>query len=397
MRPVLESNHPVDPKADQTGSSFPVYHWDSMPRPQPPKPRFVGSAQMCPFPRRILIADHHTSRLPEVATALAAIGHTVFQTHDVVSTLETIQRRRPDLILLAPLGRNPEGPELSRILAAKNKVDHAPLVLIADDASPTESLQRLAGLVDDIVLRREATHDRLGMRMMLALGRLEGLRALEEEKLSLERQSITDFKTGTFNDRYFHRRLREEFSRARRHRTMISCLMLDFDNFKEINDNFDHAFGDFVLLAFARKLRAIIRDIDIPARFGGDEFVVLLPNTGLVEAVRMAERVRSIVGAYSFENRGQSTTVGLSLGISTFDGHEDTTPEEFLRRADCALLEAKRRGRNRVVLYPQVDDHPSHDKILADRAMCRRDPSATLNEETVDGELERGASSGGLA
>jgi len=340
---------------------------------------------MCPFPRRVLIADHHTTRLPDVAADLATIGHTVFQTHDVVSTLETITRRRPDIILLAPLGRNPDGPELTRILATKDKAQHTPMVLVADDASTPESLASLAGRADDIVLRREATSDGLGLRMRLAIGRLEGLRTLEDEKLSLERQSITDFKTGTFNDRYFHRRLREEFSRARRHRTVISCLMLDFDNFKEINDNFDHAFGDFVLLAFAKKLRAIIRDIDIAARFGGDEFVVLLPNTGLDEAVRIAERVRSIVGAYSFENRGQSTSVGLSLGISTFDGHEDTTPEEFLRRADCALLEAKRRGRNRVVLYPQVAATHTHDKILADRARHRRDPNA---HDEAEGEAE---------
>jgi diguanylate cyclase (GGDEF)-like protein len=215
-------------------------------------------------------------------------------------------------------------------------------------------MAELAGTFDDVFCRVDLTADELYRRIQLGLGRLSLLRRMEEDRLALERQSVTDFKTGTYNDRYFHRRLREEFNRARRHHTAISCVMLDFDNFKEINDTFDHAFGDFVLLSFAKKLRSIIRDIDIPARFGGDEFVLLLPNTGLDEAVQIAERIRKIVSEYRFETQIHSTSVSLSIGISSFDGIEESSPEEFLRRADCALLEAKRRGRNRVILYPQV-------------------------------------------
>ncbi len=273
---------------------------------------------------------------------------------DALGTVETITQRRPDLVVLAPLSRSADGHELKAVLDVKDRIQYTPVILVTALEAVGETLRRMARLFDDVVPRRALTETHLLDRVSLALGRLEVIRRLEEDRLSLERQSITDFKTGTFNDRYFHRRLREEFSRARRQRAAMACVMLDFDNFKAINDSFDHAFGDFVLLAFAKKLRSVIRDVDIPARLGGDEFVLLLPNTGLAEAVRIAERLRTIVGAYRFEREGRSTSVTLSIGIASFDGVEESAPETLLHQADCALMEAKRRGRNRVLLWPQV-------------------------------------------
>lgn len=341
------------------------------------------------MPRRILIADHATRRLPQVATELTAAGHTVFETADVLSTLEAIQERRPDLIVLSPLSDNLLGQEVRRVLDAKDRLQQTALLVACDGEVSPAVIDRLAGSLDDIVDRRALDAATLSKKIALALSRLFTIRRLEEEKLTLERQSITDFKTGTYNDRYFHRRMREEFQRAQRHHLPLSCIMLDFDNFKEINDNFDHAFGDFVLLAFAKKVRGAIREIDIPARFGGDEFVVLLPNTGLEEAVRIAERIRKVVSAYTFEHDKHQTHVTISIGIATFDGVDEITPEEFLRRADCALLEAKRRGRDRVVLFPQIagksfteSDVPYRSSAADSRARVERAEDEELDEAT---------------
>jgi diguanylate cyclase (GGDEF)-like protein len=144
-------------------------------------------------------------------------------------------------------------------------------------------------------------------------------------------------------------------TRARaRHHQPLSCVMMDFDDFKAINDTIDHCFGDFVLRAFASKVRIMTRNIDIAARIGGDEFALLLPNTGLDEAVVIAERIRSVVDDVPFEQNGHSARITLSIGIASYDGVEPSTPEEFLRRADCSLLEAKRRGKGRTILYPQI-------------------------------------------
>jgi two-component system, cell cycle response regulator len=335
------------------------YHSAIMPQSSRRSPRKRGEPKyedptVAVLPRRILIADHATLRLPNVAAELTASGHTVIETADVLATLEAIQERRPDLIVLSPLSTNLLGQEVRRVIDAKDREQQTALVIVAESPVATDVIDRLGGSLDDLLDRTKLDATELRRRIALALSRIFVTRRLEEEKLSLERQSITDFKTGTYNDRYFHRRMREEFQRAQRHRLPLSCIMLDFDNFKEINENFDHTFGDFVLLAFARKVRATIREIDIAARFGGDEFVVLLPNTGLEEAVNIAERIRKTVTDYSFEHDKHATKVTLSLGIASFDGRDEITPEEFLRRADCALLEAKRRGRDRVVLFPQI-------------------------------------------
>ena len=341
-----------------------------------PVPRGVypgGLGRVLSFPRRILIAAHR--EIPDVGATLTTLGHTVIRTSKPDETQAAIRKRRPDLILLVPIADTASAPEVSAILSARTDEQATPVLLVTDEPVSVV-LEHTHGEVEDVIPHQGSGVDELCDRALLALARLQETRAIEEQLRSVERQSITDFKTGTFNDRYFHRRLREEFSRARRYRSSISCVMFDFDNFKKINDSFDHAFGDFVLLAVAKKVREAIRDSDIPARFGGDEFALLLPNTQLDEAVRIAERIRTIVSQYSFERAEHSTSVTISVGISTFDGVEDLSAEELLRQADLALLEAKRRGRNCVVLSTEVGDTP---------------PEVPRSRRPPDGAMESGA------
>lgn len=340
--------------------------------------RYLGGVErLSPFPRRILLADH-AGRMVGVAGELAARGHTAVGSQTTDATLSAIAERRPDLIVLAALAATASDPEVARVIGAREGDQHTPIILVTDERAE-DVLRHTRGAVDDVLPASDSSAETILERLLIALARLDRIRANEERSRSLERQAITDFKTGTFNDRYFHRRLREEFNRARRYRSAISCVMLDFDNFKEINDSFDHAFGDFVLLAFARKVRAIIRDSDIPSRFGGDEFAILLPNTLLDDAVCIAERIRLIVSSYSFQRDDLATSVTLSIGISTFDGTEDISPEQFLHRADCALLEAKRQGRNRVIVHSEVIGRQ------APRGIAPRFPSSD------EGTLEAGA------
>src|SRR5204862_2495587 len=136
------------------------------------------------------------------------------------------------------------------------------------------------------------------------------------------------------NDRYFFQRLRQEVERSRRHRLALSLVLIDFDDFKTINDQFDHTFGDYVLGAFARKLKSAIRQIDIPARLGGDEFALLLPSTDLEEAALLSTRLGAIVAACTFEKGDHSTSLQLSMGIDATQGEEALEPEDFLRRSD---------------------------------------------------------------
>ncbi len=157
----------------------------------------------------------------------------------------------------------------------------------------------------------------------------------------------TDPLTGLFNRRAFRERLDRELDRAARANTVVSCLMLDIDHFKMLNDSFGHELGDRVLTQLADVLRREQRSIDVLARLGGEEFVVLLPETGIRGARIYAERIlRKINGALlgSTEHPSQVT---VSIGIATFPDERVTDPDSLLRLADVNLLRAKADGRNR--------------------------------------------------
>jgi len=172
----------------------------------------------------------------------------------------------------------------------------------------------------------------------------------------LVRSGVTDFLTGWHNRRYFHNRLREELARAERTGKVLSCLMIDVDNFKEINDRFGHLAGDEALKEVARRAEAEIRAGDTGARFGGDEFAILLAGAESAQALKLAERIHNGVGAMPIRvHGGAHVTVTLSIGLATAQpkaqprSHDyKVLAERLIAEADAALYRAKSAGRNRV-------------------------------------------------
>ncbi len=301
-------------------------------------------------PRRLLLACHATAPWPNVVRWLADRGLEAVTTRDVVSTAAALEAGPFDLVVLQPLAASGGGFELDRILAPReDEQTHAILLVVEEGAGTDELLGRLAAS-DDYLLRTDLNGDderELLRRIELALRRRESLQRLEAE-------TITDFKTGLFNDRYFYRRLLEEVERTRRHRLALALILIDFDDFGGINKKIDHHYGNFVLGAFGRKLRAASRAIDLPARIGGDEFALLLPSTALDEVTLVANRLQAVVAETRFEAKGTIFGISVSMGIDAIHGTDSVPAEEFLRRADAALLEAKRRGKGRYVLYPEI-------------------------------------------
>jgi len=171
----------------------------------------------------------------------------------------------------------------------------------------------------------------------------------EEQRLlhHLAELSITDDLTGVYNVRYLRSRLHYEVLRARRYEHALSLLMLDVDHFKVINDTHGHHVGDVVLQQFAEMVREATRDVDLVARYGGDEFVVILPNTDLKGAVVCAEKLRRRVETTPFSVEGRLLRVTASIGAAELT-HDMNHAEELLQRADLAMFRAKRRGRNCV-------------------------------------------------
>ena len=172
--------------------------------------------------------------------------------------------------------------------------------------------------------------------------------ALQAEREQLIQQASTDVLTGVANRRHFHEFLEEHFRLAARYGTPLSLFLVDLDHFKQLNDTYGHLVGDEVLRAVAQRMRAHLRDADLLARFGGEEFVVVLPSTPLEGAVQSAERVREALAARPIEAAGQEIPVTASFGVSAYRADALMTPEWLIKEADLALYEAKRAGRNCV-------------------------------------------------
>jgi two-component system cell cycle response regulator len=161
--------------------------------------------------------------------------------------------------------------------------------------------------------------------------------------------AVTDQLTGLYNRRYFDRHLALMLDKAREQDRDMALMLIDMDFFKAVNDTHGHDIGDAVLREFANRLRRNIRGVDLACRFGGEEFVVLMPDTDFRQASGVAERVRMAVAERGFETPElRPLTVTCSVGVA-LNEHQTDTPEMILKRADVALYRAKREGRNRVV------------------------------------------------
>ena len=180
-------------------------------------------------------------------------------------------------------------------------------------------------------------------------------RRLEESVKQLEESATMDSLTCLWNRRAFSGRLHDEVARHARYGTPVSLLMLDLDGFKTVNDSYGHVAGDEVLVIVAGLLRETLRVTDLPSRYGGDEFAVVLPATGKTDAFAVAEKLRGAVEQAVVELRRDGVTeqvpVRVSVGVATAH-HGSTDPVELLEAADRALYQAKEGGRNQVRLAP---------------------------------------------
>jgi diguanylate cyclase (GGDEF)-like protein len=170
----------------------------------------------------------------------------------------------------------------------------------------------------------------------------------------LKQVGLTDTLTGIFNRRYFETRCQEEVANVRRYQTTLSCMFLDIDKFKRINDSYGHPAGDEVLRNVARLIKSQLRSNDVLARFGGEEFVVLLPQTSPPYAGEIAERIRHTIASNPFHlGESNASTVTISIGIASIKdnlvGDDMAVANNLLASADGALYLAKNGGRNQVV------------------------------------------------
>jgi diguanylate cyclase (GGDEF)-like protein len=219
----------------------------------------------------------------------------------------------------------------------------------AQDACRVRDLQstnrtRVNDAIVDETELRDGDHITIGETILKFISHSSVEARYHEEVYQL---ATHDALTELYNRRHFTELAEKELARAQRHGRPLVLAILDLDHFKPVNDRFGHVAGDAVLRQFSEVLRAHVRADDIAARIGGEEFAVLLPETGLDQALPFAERLREAVAAADFRPGGEPQRITVSIGLATM-GPQRETRSELMRAADAALYRAKDSGRNRV-------------------------------------------------
>lgn len=189
--------------------------------------------------------------------------------------------------------------------------------------------------------------------------RVEALAKGAKYRINLKRQSVTDELTGLYNRKYLHHRLEAEMSRAKRYGTQLSCLLIDIDFFKTVNDMYGYDWGDVLLKKIAQMLEALVRKEDILTRYGDEEFILILPNTSEDNAYIFAERFRRDIEKMEFipANEEERHPITISGGISSYPFLEnvDENVNTIIRYAEHALYAAKKHGKNQIVEFSKMN------------------------------------------
>lgn len=314
--------------------------------------------------RKVLIVDDDRSSLALVRRGLESFGYSFLEAHDGAEALSAIRQHRPDLIVMDVEMPGLGGVEVCRIVkanAGESGFGFVPVILMTarQGSGKVEGLE--LGADDYLIKPFDPLELSARVKSMLRLKLLqdqliEKNRELDKANKELDRRrqellalSRTDALTNLFNRRHFEERLSTEFARSHRYRVPLSCVMMDIDHFKRVNDTYGHPFGDEVIRSVARVAQKALRDTDLLARYGGEELVALLPETGPKEAHRVAERVRTDIEALSWELPGFDTIrCTASLGVATFPVPSIETAEALIKTADECLYSAKQNGRNQV-------------------------------------------------
>jgi two-component system, cell cycle response regulator len=306
-------------------------------------------------PERILVVDDNPDNVEIINARLSSRGFEIETASNGEEALEKVRVRPPHLILLDVMMPLMDGYEVSRRIKNDESLPFVPIILVTARDSTADKVEGLDAGADDY-LTKPVNFPELEARVrsMLRIKRLQDEldqknRELEDVNRQLRKLSITDGLTELFNHRHMHELLHEEFERSRRSGEPMAVAMLDLDRFKQVNDTYGHPTGDVILYETAQILRDTAREIDMPGRYGGEEFIVILPNTGEEAAARFAERIRERVHGYVFRDGDTEVRMSVSCGVGSFPAPGIDTPEALLKQADDALYEAKHTGRNRVV------------------------------------------------
>jgi diguanylate cyclase (GGDEF)-like protein len=300
----------------------------------------------------ILMVDDVSQNLQVLGSVLNRAGYGTTSAVNGQKALEQVESTMPDLILLDLMMPDMNGLDVCEMLHSHPHTKDIPIIMLTASSESRHLVSAFqSGAVDYItkpyrvpeLLARVKTH------LQLKKYREQLQKALSE----MEQLVITDALTGIPNRRHLFEFAAKQLHQAKLYQRPLSLLMLDVDHFKKINDNYGHAVGDEVLKLVANNLTRTLRQEDCLSRFGGEEFVAILPDTDIEEAIVIGERVRLNLAESGILAQNQRFNITITVGISALKPN-DQNIDDLLKRSDDAFLEAKRSGRNRCVV-----NHPS--------------------------------------
>ena len=299
----------------------------------------------------ILVADDDRITRRLLKNMLEHFGHVVREAADGQAALAAVQRQDIRMVITDWMMPGMDGPQLCRALRAREGGGYVFILMLTSRDHKQDIIAGLEAGADDY-LSKPFHHAELMARLKTGIRILNLEKSLREANDEIRVLAMTDALTGCWNRGYLAQHLPEEIKRARRYGRPLAAVICDIDHFKTVNDTWGHPAGDVVLVQLAKRLKAAVRgELDWVVRFGGEEFLLVLPETGIEGALRLAERIRAAIAAAPIHHQGRDIPVTASfgaaeLGTAPQDPHEAV--EDFLRRADRALYAAKAAGRNRV-------------------------------------------------
>ena len=301
---------------------------------------------------RILLVEDDPIQAKVAKEYLEASGYEVIWVDNGKSAIKVAKTQTIDLILLDMILPDFDGNEVCRWLKLNKDTKGIPIIIISVKGSTEEKVTGLEAGAEDY-LPKPYSEIELNARIYACL-RTKALqdelrvknRQLEEVLLKVEQLAITDPLTELYNRRRFEAVIESEIKRTMRYQTSNSCIMIDIDYFKKINDDYGHHIGDLVLKETANIIKSCVREIDTVARWGGEEFIVLLPETKKEEALKVAQRILNAIASHSFTHITRQMTV--SIGLAGVPDPSIDSAEKLINASDVALYEAKQKGRNRI-------------------------------------------------
>jgi len=301
---------------------------------------------------KILLVEDNEAQAETTKEALEKNGYKVLWVKNGASAIKAAKTTLPDVILLDRLLPDLSGEEVCRWLKFNVDTKGIPIIMLTVKSSIEDKVSGIEAGADDY-LPKPYNEIELNAKIYASLRtkvlqdelRLKN-RQLRELLTKVEALAITDSLTSLFNRRHLENVLEAEWKKSQRYGHPLTCLLIDIDHFKSVNDTYGHKAGDSVLSEISRILENCLREVDTIARWGGEEFVAVLPNTDLDNGMKAASRVLEKISHHTFgplPNRRITVSIGLASTATSIG-----TASDLITMADCALYEAKKNGRNRV-------------------------------------------------